>query len=125
MSPTQENAILIETARTRDRAKALLDELQSTKAELDHRLDASRSEDAMRVVTGKTALDNAIESSKRMLDQLDRSLARVGAAAESSAGLDASAAARHRDEHDNAPTINIAAIGAALTARANRPIPTT
>lgn len=119
MSPTQENAILVETARTRDRARAMLDQLQAEKAELDHCLDASRSEDAMRVVTGKTALDNAIESSRRMLDQLDRSLARVGGSSQS---VDSTSAPRHRGEDDHTPTINVTAIGAALASRANRPI---
>ena len=112
MKTNTSQSILAETVRTRDEAKRILEQLHQDQATLESRLISLRSEDAMRIVTGRTAIDNAIESSRRLLDRLDRTIARAGGDQLTRADVDGVGAARHRDEHDDA--LRVETVQAAL-----------
>lgn len=112
MKTNSSQTILAETVRTRDEARRVLEQLQRDKATLESRLTSNRGDDAMRIVTGRTAIDNAIESSRRMLDHLDRTLARAGASTLAEADVDGAAEVRHRAGHDDA--LRVETVRAAL-----------
>lgn len=64
-----------DTAEVRRKAEVLLQALLDAKAKTEAQLGDSRPSDPLQRVTGKTSLDNAIESTRRMIDTLDRHLA--------------------------------------------------
>lgn len=124
MTPDQTRTILENTLRMRDEARAMLDQLQQTKLDLDSRLSAKHAEDAMRIVTGRSAIDNAIESSRRMLDRLERSMAKAGVSVTRGA-LDAVDRPRHRAGHDD-DSLRVETVRAALAAvESGRSLPAT
>lgn len=55
----------------RSKAQAVLASLVAAKAECDQQLAKLRRPDAMKQVTGKSSLDEAISSTKRLLAELD------------------------------------------------------
>jgi hypothetical protein len=69
---TQQHQILLETAATRDRAEALLRTLMDCKAQSERNLAELKQADTFKSVTGRSALDNAIASTQRMIESLDR-----------------------------------------------------
>ena len=64
--------ILLETTSTRDKAEALLRTLLDHKAQSEKNLAELRQPDAFKTVTGRSALDNAIASTQRMVEALNR-----------------------------------------------------
>lgn len=66
--------ILLETTATRDRAEALLRTLLDYKAQSEKNLADLKQPDAFKSVTGRSALDNAIASTQRMVEALNRVL---------------------------------------------------
>ena len=72
---TAEGNIVDRTRLARRRAEALLESLLEAKAASESRLAESRRADHLKQVTGKSSLENAIESTRRMIAMLDRSLA--------------------------------------------------
>lgn len=66
--------VLLQTLATRQNAEKLLASLLRAQAECDQQLQKEQRSDAMKSVTGASSLDRAIASTRRMIEQLDRSL---------------------------------------------------
>ena len=66
--------ILLETTATRDRAEALLRTLLDYKTQSERNLAELKQPDIFKSVTGRSALDNAIASTQRMIEALNRVL---------------------------------------------------
>jgi len=66
--------ILLETTATRDRAEALLRTLLDYKSQSERNLADLKQTDIFKSVTGRSALDNAIASTQRMVEALNRVL---------------------------------------------------
>ncbi len=73
----QHERILSETVVARDKAKALLEGLKQAKLATERELADQQRQDLLKRVTGKSAIDNAIESTHRMIETLDRTLQRL------------------------------------------------
>jgi hypothetical protein len=69
---TRRQQILDETSSTRDKAEALLRTLLDYKAQSERNLSDLKQSDSFKTVTGRSALDNAITSTQRMVEALDR-----------------------------------------------------
>ena len=69
--------ILLETTATRDRAEALLRTLLDYKAQSERNLAEIKQSDVFKSVTGRSALDNAIASTQRMVEALNRVLSQT------------------------------------------------
>jgi predicted nucleic acid-binding Zn-ribbon protein len=67
-----QNQVLLETTATRDRAEALLRTLLDYKAQSEKNLAELRQPDAFKNVTGRSSLDNAIATTQRMIEALNR-----------------------------------------------------
>ncbi len=72
------------TRRARERAEALLRSLETTMAPGDGA--RAPDADAYKAVTGRSAMENAIASTKRMIEALDRAAERVETFTTTSAG---------------------------------------
>ena len=70
-----QNQVLLETTATRDRAEALLRSLLDFKSQSERNLADLRQPDAFKNVTGRSSLDNAIASTQRMIEALNRVIA--------------------------------------------------
>lgn len=86
---TQRQRLVLETNAARDKAEALLQNLLDAKRVTERELSRYQREDPMRTVTGRTAIDDAIASTRRMIETLNRSLreAERELAEEEAAGL--------------------------------------
>ena len=69
--------ILSETTATRDRAEALLRTLLDYKSQSEKNLADLKQSDVFKTVTGRSALDNAIASTQRMIEALNRVLSQT------------------------------------------------
>lgn len=69
--------ILLETTATRDRAEALLRTLLDYKTQSERNLADLKQPDVFKSVTGRSALDNAIASTQRMVEALNRVLSQT------------------------------------------------
>ena len=69
--------ILLETTTTRDRAEALLRTLVDYKSQSERNLAEIKQPDVFKSVTGRSALDNAIASTQRMVEALNRVIAQT------------------------------------------------
>lgn len=69
---SKRHQMLLETTATRDRAEALLRTLMDCKAQSERNLAELKQADTFKSVTGRSALDNAIASTQRMIDSLNR-----------------------------------------------------
>jgi len=69
--------ILAETAAARDKASQLLQGLLEAKATTERELAQQHRPDLLKKVTGSSAIDNAIESTRRMIETLDRTMHRL------------------------------------------------
>jgi predicted nucleic acid-binding Zn-ribbon protein len=67
-----QNQVLLETTATRDRAEALLRTLLDYKSQSEKNLAELRQPDAFKNVTGRSSLDNAIATTQRMIEALNR-----------------------------------------------------
>lgn len=67
--------VWIDTVQRRDEAKALLDTLMNAKRCSEQNLAEMRRADLVKQVTGKSSMDNAIDSTKRLIESFDRVLA--------------------------------------------------
>lgn len=63
-----------ETTTAKAKAQALLHGLMEAKADADRRLSADRRLDAFKAVTGRSAMDNAIASTRQLIETLDGAL---------------------------------------------------
>lgn len=64
--------VVLETTATRDKAEALLEALSRARAESDRQLKALGMSDKFREATGRSSFDNAIDSTRGMIDTLTR-----------------------------------------------------
>lgn len=71
---SERQRILVETIAARDRAEALLEGLVDARSKTERHLAELGKPDAMRSVTGRSAMDNAIASTQRMVESLERAL---------------------------------------------------
>jgi hypothetical protein len=71
---TERQRILMETTAVSDKAESLLRGLQEAKARSDKFLADSKQVDQLRLVTGRSSMDNAIVSAQRMVETLNRAL---------------------------------------------------
>lgn len=71
---TDRARILTETAEARADAERLLAGLIDARSKSEARLKELSRSDILKSLTGKSALDNAIGSTQRMIDSLDRVL---------------------------------------------------
>lgn len=69
--------ILLETNALRDKAEALLKGLIDAKTVTERELARLNRPDALRVVTGRSSIEEGIESTRRMIETLNRSLAQA------------------------------------------------
>lgn len=72
---SENQRILRETAAARERAVQLLESLKEAKARSEENLAELGHTDAIKRVTGRSAMENAIASAQRMVDALDRAAA--------------------------------------------------
>jgi hypothetical protein len=72
MSTSAKKKLLLEWTVSRDDAEALLKSLIDAKTESERRLAELDQSDVFRDVTGRSAIDNAIKSTRRMVDTFNR-----------------------------------------------------
>jgi len=77
MTTIDSQRILAETGAAREKAESLLNDLLDAKRKADRHLNESRRVDAMAVVTGRSAMDTAIASTRQMIERLDHTMERV------------------------------------------------
>lgn len=75
MTTMQSHRVWIETVQRRDEAKALLETLLNAKRCSERNLAEMRRSDLVKQVTGKSSMDNAIDSTRRLIESFDRVLA--------------------------------------------------
>lgn len=73
-SMTPRQRMVLETTSARDQAEALLRGLLTARERSEQFLVESKKTDAMKSITGRSAMDNAIASTQRMIDTLNRAL---------------------------------------------------
>ncbi len=71
---TEQHKLLKETQDARENAQALLQWLLEAKSQSDANLAQSGQQDHVRSLTGKSSIENAIVSTRRMIDTLTRHL---------------------------------------------------
>lgn len=72
MGVTQKQRVLVETMTRRDEAEALLRALLDAKATSERNLASIRQSDFMKAVTGRSAMENAIASTQRLIESFNR-----------------------------------------------------
>lgn len=77
MAMSKRQRILIETTAARDQAEALLRALLDAKSKSERRLAELKQTDALKAVTGRSAMDNAIATTQRMVETLNRSIGQL------------------------------------------------
>lgn len=71
---TTRQQVLIETHATRQQAVELLKALQHAHAECEAHLKSEQRSDVVKTVTGRSSVENAIASTRRMIESLDRAV---------------------------------------------------
>ncbi len=71
---SEKQRLVVETQAAKDRAETILQRLLEAKSETEQELSNLRRTDAFKAVTGRSALDNAIAATRRMIDSLDHAL---------------------------------------------------
>lgn len=74
MTATRAHQVFSETRARRDEARALLRALMDAKAHTEQGNDDYRAADFLRDITGRSAMDKAIESTRRLIDSFNRVL---------------------------------------------------
>lgn len=77
MSLSQRQKILLETTTAREKAEALLRRLLESKAQSERHLAELKQPDTFKAVTGRSAMDNAIASTRRIIETLDRAVQQI------------------------------------------------
>lgn len=75
LSTMQTHRVWIDTVQRRDEARALLETLLAAKRCSEKNLAEIRRADLVKQVTGKSSMDNAIESTRRLIASFDTVLA--------------------------------------------------
>jgi hypothetical protein len=76
------NPVLIETKRMRELASAVLDRLLVERVECEMRLAETGRRDPLKTVTGSSAMDNAVVTTRDIIKRMDAMLAAPLAARE-------------------------------------------
>lgn len=71
---TTRQQVLLETHAARQRAAELLKSLQCAQIECENHLKADQRADVVKSVTGRSSIEAAIASTRRMIETLDRAL---------------------------------------------------
>ncbi len=71
---SERERILQETAAVRDKARSLLQGLIEAKCASEQHLSQINQLDPLKRLTGCSSMDNAISSTRRMIDSLDRAM---------------------------------------------------
>jgi hypothetical protein len=71
---TTRQQILLETLAARQRAAELLKTLEQAQQECDGCLKSDQRQDLMKTVTGKSSIETAMATAKRMVEMLDRAM---------------------------------------------------
>ncbi len=71
---TTRQQVVLETLAARQRAAELVKQLEAVQAECDGCLKSEQRQDMMKQVTGKSSIETAMASAKRMVEMLDRAL---------------------------------------------------
>jgi hypothetical protein len=74
MQATPNEQVLAEMTAARARAEAVLRGLIEAQGECERQLKQENRRDAMKVVTGRSSLENAIASTRRMIESFDRQI---------------------------------------------------
>lgn len=74
MMTSERQRMLIETISARDEAKAFLKALEEAKCQSERHLVEIGQPDHLKLVTGRSAMDNAILSTKRLIETYERVL---------------------------------------------------
>ncbi|MBL0921084.1 MAG: hypothetical protein IBJ10_03030 [Phycisphaerales bacterium] len=74
---SEKQRLVDETHAAKDRAEQILQRLLEAKAQTEHELSSLRRTDAFKAVTGRSAIDNAIAATRRMIDSLDHAIDRA------------------------------------------------
>lgn len=74
MSTMQTHRVWIDTMQRRDEARTLLETLLTAKQVSERNMAQIKRADMVKQVTGKSSMDNAIASTKRLIDSFDRVL---------------------------------------------------
>jgi len=75
MRMSRRQQVLIETHATRQQAEDFLRTLEETRRLVEAQLAGEKRQDVVKVVTGRSSIDAAIATTKRMIESLDRALA--------------------------------------------------
>lgn len=70
----EKQRLVVETRAAKDRAEAILQRLLEAKAQTEQELSSLRRTDAFKAVTGRSAIDNAIAATRRMIDSLSHAI---------------------------------------------------
>ena len=65
------------SAAARQRAETVLQGLIAAQSECEKQLSQENRRDAMKIVTGKSSLENAIAATKRMIESFDRQIQEI------------------------------------------------
>ncbi len=71
---TTRQQVVLETLAARQRAAELVKQLEAVQHECDGCLKSDQRQDMMKQVTGKSSIETAMASAKRMVEMLDRAL---------------------------------------------------
>jgi hypothetical protein len=74
MQATQSDVLLAEVTATRQRAEVVLKGLIEAQTECEKQLTQENRRDAMKLVTGRSSLENAITTTRRMIESFDRQI---------------------------------------------------
>lgn len=77
MALTEQQRVILDWRVARDGAEALLKSLQDARAESEKRMRELKQSDPIKKVTGRSAMDNAIASTQRMIETLNRAIAQL------------------------------------------------
>lgn len=77
-SPAQESGGNFDVGRQRACAEAVLSSLVRAKAECEHQLVRFNRSDMVKTITGRSSIDKAIASTRRIIENLDRVLGTSG-----------------------------------------------
>lgn len=79
MVTSERQRVLLETVTARDEAKSFLRALEDAKTRSEKHLAELGQPDHLKAVTGRSAMDNAIASTRRLIETYDRVLAELKA----------------------------------------------
>lgn len=74
MQGTTNDQVLAEVTAARQRAELVLKGLIEAQSECEKQLSQENRRDAMKIVTGKSSLENAIATTRRMIESFDRQI---------------------------------------------------